>query len=280
MCTATAGINTGTITPNTTYKCTGAMDYYGTIFHCWKRSGHGIENLSDAVRDSCNIYFYNVGIKTGIDALTKTAKDYGLGTATGIELNESIGVNAGPAYSEKIGSIWNQGNVLSAAIGQSDNQFSPLQLANYIATFINGGSHYKGHLLKTVKSNDNSKILYQYNPSVMNKVKLNKSARSAIKTGMGEVIEADSITDFKDLEDSGIKVGCKTGTAQIGKTGLYNGLFVSFAPYDDPKIAVCTVVEKATSGASTASITAAIMDYYFSEDATLERVEAENQLIS
>lgn len=181
---------------------------------------------------------------------------------------------------EKLGATWHQGNVLSAAIGQSDNQFSPLQLANYIATFINGGTHYKAHLLKTVKSSDNSKILYQYEPEVLNKVELDQDAWNAIKKGMGEVIEADSITDFEDLEADGIKVGCKTGTAQLGKTGLYNGLFVSFAPYDDPQIAICTVVEKALSGASTSSITAAIMEYYFSEDATLERVEAENQLIS
>ena len=86
MCTATAGINAGVITPRTTYKCTGAMDYYGTIFHCWERSGHDREDLADAVRDSCNIYFYNVGINAGIDALTKTAQSYGLGEATGIEL--------------------------------------------------------------------------------------------------------------------------------------------------------------------------------------------------
>ena len=281
ICTAAAGINAGVITPRTTYKCRGAMDYYGTIFHCWERGGnHGTEVLSDAVRDSCNIYFYNVGINAGIDALTKTAQSYGLGEATGIELSESTGVNAGPAFSEKLGATWHQGNVLSAAIGQSDNQFSPLQLANYIATFINGGTHYKAHLLKTVKSSDNSKILSQYEPEVLNKVELDQDAWNAIKKGMGEVIEADSITDFQDLEDSGIKVGCKTGTAQLGKTGLYNGLFVSFAPYDDPEIAICTVVEKAPSGASTSSITAAIMEYYFSEDATLERVEAENQLIS
>ena len=281
MCTATAGINAGAITTRTSYKCKGVMTYYGHDYHCWERGGnHGSEILSDAVRDSCNVYFYNVGINTGIDALTKTAKAYGLGEPTGIELSESVGVNAGPAYSEKVGATWYQGNVLSAAIGQSDNQFTPLQLANYVATLINGGTHYKAHLLKTVKSSDNSKILYQYEPEVLNTVELAEDARNAIKKGMGEVIEADSITDFEDLEARGIKVGCKTGTAQIGKTGLYNGLFVSYAPYDDPQIAICTVVEKAPSGASTSAITAAIMEYYFSEDATLERVEAENQLLS
>ena len=224
-----------------------------------------------------------MGINTGIKALTKKAQEYGLGEPTGVELSESIGVNAGPDYSEKVGAVWTDGNTLSAAIGQSDNQFSPLQLANYVATLINGGDRYKAHLLKTVKSSDNSKILYQYQPEVVKKVPLEQDAYDAIKKGMGEVIEADKIKEFDNLQDRGIKVGCKTGTAEVGtaRPKLYNALFVAFAPYDDPEIAVCTVVEKSPSqGASTAAITAAIMEYYFSEDAVQERVAAENKLVS
>lgn len=282
MCTAAAGVETGAIDVATThYECKGAMTYYGHTYHCWERSGQGTEYLEDAVRDSCNIFFYNVGINTGIKALTKKSLEYGLGEATGVELSESIGVNAGPDYSEKVGAVWTDGNTLSAAIGQSDNQFSPLQLANYVATLINGGNRYKAHLLKTVKSSDNSEILYQYEPEVVKTVSLEQDAYNAIKKGMGQVIEADQIKDFEDLEDRGIKIGCKTGTAEVGTTKLYNALFVSFAPYDDPEIAICTVVEKSPSqGASTAAITAAIMEYYFSEDAVQERVAAENKLVS
>lgn len=282
MCTAAAGVESGAIDVATThYECKGAMTYYGHTYHCWERSGQGTEYLEDAIRDSCNIFFYNVGINTGIKALTKKSLEYGLGEATGVELSESIGVNAGPEYSETVGAVWTDGNTLSAAIGQSDNQFSPLQLANYVATLINGGNRYKAHLLKTVKSSDNSEILYQYEPEVVKTVSLEQDAYNAIKKGMGQVIEADQIKDFDDLEDRGIKVGCKTGTAEVGTTKLYNALFVAFAPYDDPEIAVCTVVEKSPSqGASTAAITAAIMEYYFSEDAVQERMAAENKLVS
>ena len=284
MCTAAAGVETGAINVATThYECKGSMTYYGHTYHCWETRGQGTEYLADAVRDSCNIFFYNVGINTGIKALTKKAQEYGLGEATGVELSESIGVNAGPAYSEKMGALWTDGNTLMAAIGQSDNQFSPLQLANYVATLINGGDRYKAHLLKTVKSSDNSKILYQYEPEVVKKVPLEQDAYDAIKKGMGEVIEADKIKEFDNLQDRGIKVGCKTGTAEVGtaRPKLYNALLVSFAPYDNPEIAVCTVVEKSPSqGASTAAITAAIMEYYFSEDAVQERVAAENKLVS
>ena len=284
MCTAAAGVETGAINVATThYECKGSMTYYGHTYHCWETRGQGTEYLADAVRDSCNIFFYNVGINTGIKALTKKAQEYGLGEATGVELSESTGVNAGPAYSEKMGTLWTDGNTLSAAIGQSDNQFSPLQLANYVATLIHGGDRYKAHLLKTVKSSDNSKILYQYQPEVVKKVPLEQDAYDAIKKGMGEVIEADKIKEFDNLQDRGIKVGCKTGTAEVGTSvpKLYNALLVSFAPYDNPEIAVCTVVEKSPSqGASTAAITAAIMEYYFSEDAVQERVAAENKLVS
>ena len=125
--------------------------------------------------------------------------------------------------------------------------------------------------------------MYQYQPEVVKKVPLEQDAYDAIKKGMGEVIEADKIKEFDNLQDRGIKVGCKTGTAEVGTSvpKLYNALLVSFAPYDNPEIAVCTVVEKSPSqGASTAAITAAIMEYYFSEDAVQERVAAENKLVS
>lgn len=282
--TATAAYNNGVADTSTIINCPGYLKYGGWTYNCWHQAGHGNERMSDAIRDSCNVYFYTVGEKMGIDKQTETALAYGLGKSTGIELTENTGVNAGPEHSEKAGVIWYAGNALSAAIGQSDNQFTILQLANYIATFANGGTHYYAHMLKNVKSNDNSAIICEYadtvDTPVMNTVELADVARDAIKKGMSEVIEADDLEEiFQNVYDLGIDVGCKTGTAQLGYTGLYNGLFVSFAPLDDPEIAICTVVEKAPSGANTAAITAKIMEYYFSEEATLERVEAENALL-
>lgn len=284
ICTASAISNYGIASQYSSVQCSGVMKYGDTNFHCWYRRGHGVEMMDDAIRDSCNIYFYTLGEKLGIQKQKEQAQAYGLGLPTGIELTENTGVNAGPEYSEKVGTIWYQGNTLSAAIGQSDNQFTILQLANYIATFINGGTHYNAHLLKNVKTSDNTAIVCNYEDTVespvINEVPLSEGARAAIKKGMGEVIAADDLDDiFQDLTDMGIKIGCKTGTAQLGKTGRYNGLFVSFAPYEDPEIAICTIVEKATSGAATSKITAKIYEYYFSEKATLERVEAENALL-
>lgn len=277
--TATAAYLSGVTSLGREIKCTGTMTYYNWSYNCWHAAGHGMDNLAEAVRDSCNIYFYTVGSEMGIDAMNKVAQGYGLGEPTGIELSESLGVNAGPEYSASIGQPWYQGNVLSAAIGQSDNRFTILQLANYIASFLRSGERLDAHLLRSVRSGDDSRLVYEHKSKQMGTVEVTDALRAAIIDGMGQVIAADKITDFESLEDSGIKVGCKTGTAQLGNTGRNNGLFVSFAPIDDPKIAICTVVEKAQSGASTAGITADIMNYYFSAEATLERVEAENQLL-
>lgn len=266
---------------STEIKCTGVYNEHGLTQKCWYSAGHGMDDLSEAVRDSCNVYFYTVGWSLGIDHLNKIATDYGLGQPTGVELSESTGHLAGPEYAATIpGGVWYPGNVTSAAIGQSDNQFTVLQLANYIATFCRGGKRLDAHLLKNAKSSDNTAIVHQHKSETLGKVKLDDATRKAIATGMGQVIEADKITFFKDLEDSGVKVGCKTGTAQLGKTGLYNDVFVAFAPVDDPEIIVATVVEKSPySGAESSNITADIMNFYFSESAALERTRAENELV-
>ncbi len=281
ICSATAALSSGAITTTTTFECNYTFQYYDWVYRCWYSKGHGTENVADAIRDSCNVFFYNVADLIGIDTLTDYAQQYGLGVSTGVELSESLGVNAGPEYSESVGATWTAGVTMSAVIGQSDNQFTPLQLANYIATFINGGDRYSAHFLKSVKSYDNSELITVVEPTILNHVELSDEGYEAIKTGMGEVIDADNITDFDTLRSWGVDVGLKTGTAQLGSTGLYNAVIVAFAPYDDPEIAICTVVEKSpTQGADTAMIAAAILEYYFSDDATLEQVNAENALIN
>ena len=283
--TATAALDTGLITPTDTIRCTGWMEYLDTTFRCWiyRQNGgtHGQETVSDAIRDSCNIFFYTVGSQLGIDTLTEYARAYGLGLPTGVELSESSGVNAGPDYSEKMGMIWYPGNTLSSAIGQSDNQFTPLQICNYIATVVNGGHRYAVHLLKSVKSWDNTRLLEQYQPQEQNEVPLSDESRAAILQGMAQVTESTTTVReaFSGLTARGIQVGSKTGSAQVSGQENANGLFVCFAPFDDPEVAVCVAVEKGGSGAATSVIAADILDYYFSDEAVLERVDGENQLL-
>ena len=246
MVTATAGLETGVITPDTQIQDTGYMDYYGTTFRCWlyreNGSTHGLETVSDALRDSCNIFFYHVGIDVGIDTLTEYARAYGLGVPTGIELAEATGVNAGPEYSESAGATWYGGNTLSAAIGQSDNLFTPLQIANYVATLVNGGTRYAAHLLQSVTAADGTVTAYE--PQVLGTVELEPENLAAIKEGMLEVVESTSTVSkaFANLTAHGIQVGAKTGSAQVTGQENANGLFVCFAPYDDPEIAICVAV--------------------------------------
>lgn len=285
LVTATAALATGIISAEDEINCRGWIDYLDTRFHCWiyRQNGmtHGMENVTEAIRDSCNVYFYTVGSQLGIDTLTEYAQLYGLGLPTGIELSESLGVNAGPDYSDKVGMTWYPGNTLSAAIGQSDNQFTPLQICNYIATVVNGGYRNQVHLLQSVKTNDGSELLYQAERSVLNEVPLQESDRKAMLEGMGLVVESTATVQqaFAGLTAQGIQVGAKTGSAQVSGQTNANGLFVCFAPYDDPEIAICVAVEKGGSGAATSVIAAEILEYYFSDAAQVERIETANVLL-
>lgn len=268
MVTATAALETGIITPDTTIPCTGYLDYYDTRFRCWIYRESGAthsqrETVTDALRDSCNIFFYNLSIEVGIDTLTEYAQSYGLGVATGVELREALGVNAGPAYSQRVGATWYGGNVLSAAIGQSDNLFTPLQIANYIAALVNGGTRWEAHLLEKLTYADGT--VEEYRPQVLGTVALDEANLTAIKAGMRAVAQSSSTVAnaFARLEENGIAVGAKTGSAQVTGQANANGLFVCFAPYDDPQVAVCVAVEKGGSGAATAVIAAEILESYF-----------------
>ena len=269
MVTATAGLESGIITPFTEIEDTGVIDYYGTPFRCWLyresygTETHGMENVTDALRDSCNIFFYQVGLQAGIDTLTEYAQAYGLGVPSGIELTENVGVNAGPEYSESVGTTWYGGNTLSAAIGQSDNLFTPVQIANYVATLVNGGTRYAAHLLQSVTAADGT--VTEYEPQVLNTVNLSPESLAAIKQGMLAVVEHTRAVSeaFETLEENGIRVGAKTGSAQVTGQENANGLFVCFAPYDDPQVAICVAVEKGGSGAATAVIAAHMLEYYF-----------------
>ena len=283
MVTATAGLETGVITPTTQIQDTGVLDYYGTQFRCWlyRQSGatHGLENVSDALRDSCNIFFYHVGIDVGIDTLTQYARNYGLGVSSGIELTEATGINAGPEYSASVGETWYGGNTLSAAIGQSDNQFTPLQIANYVATLVRGGTRYAAHLLGDVTEADGT--VTKYEPQVLSTVELSEKNLAAIKQGMLEVVQSTRTVAaaFKNLNDHGIQVGAKTGSAQVSGQENANGLFVCFAPFDDPQVAVCVAVEKGGSGAALASTAVDIVNSYFSQEEIGAVVIGENTLL-
>ena len=289
---AIAALEEGLVTPTEEIQDTGRLELpeeehypYGDSHpQCWiyRQYGgtHGWENLAEALRDSCNIYFYTLGHRLGIDKIDEYAAAFGLGETTGFELSESAGLVAGPATSEALNQTWYGGEVLNAAIGQGNTLVTPLQLANYMATLLNGGDHLVPHLLKTVKSSDYSETVYEQEREVRNSLELDPANVDAVKQGMWAVANDPESTVDQYLSNLAVEVGAKTGSAQVGSAEREaNAIFTLFAPYDDPEIVISIVVEGGASGGNLAQAAGEIVNYYFSAEHTVESVDAENTLL-
>ncbi len=266
MCTAVAALESGIITPSSIIQDRGIYTYYRDPQPmCWiyRQGGstHGRINVTQAITVSCNYFFYEVGRLTGIRTLDSYASQFGLGQSTGIEIGDSSGVLASPEWADSHNREWTDGQTITAAIGQSYNLFTPLQLANYIATLVGGGEHYQAHLLKNVKEYDNSRLLYVYDDEPLNTVEMSDSTVEAVTKGMHELTVSGGVAfAFRDCV---VSAGAKTGSAQVG-TDIANGVFVAYAPYEDPEIAVAIVIEKGGSGAALATAAVEIINYWFS----------------
>lgn len=288
---AIAALEEGLVTPTEEIQDTGALQLpeeehypYGDYHpQCWiyrqYRGTHGWENMADALRDSCNIYFYTLGHRLGIDKIDEYAAMFGLGQKTGLELSEAEGYVAGPETSAMLGQEWYGGNLLSAAIGQDNTKITMLQLSNYIATLVNGGNRYQTHLLKTVKSSDFSETVYEYEAQPVETLDLDPAYVEAVKKGMWEVANDEESTVDQYLSNLAVEVGAKTGSAQVSADENANAVFVLFAPYDDPEIVISMVVEGGASGANLASAAGEIVNYYFGSEHTMESIGTENTLI-
>ena len=282
MVTAVGALEEGIITPDTKVLDTGRYAYYRDYQPmCWiyRQYGrtHGLQNVTQAITNSCNIFFYDTGRRLGIAKLSAYARLFGLGEPTGIELPENIGVVAGPEYTESLGQTWYEGNALPAAIGQENNRFTPLQLANYIAALVSGGNRRPAHLLKSVKSSDFSRVVCEYEETLPDSLEISQKNLEAVKEGMLAVTESGSVSGyFKNLD---IRVGAKTGSAQVSAEEESNAVFVAFAPYDDPEIALAIIVEKGGSGSELGAVAADILTYYFTAEEAMEAVVTEHTLL-
>lgn len=266
MVTAVAALESGIITPSSIIQDRGIYTYYKDPQPmCWiysqTGSTHGRINVSQAITDSCNYFFYEVGRLTGIRTLDSYASQFGLGQSTGIEIGDSSGVLASPEWAESHDQEWTDGQTITAAIGQSYNLFTPLQLANYVATLVGGGDHYQAHLLKNVKAYDSSRLLYMYDDKPINTVEMSDTTLSAVTRGMHELTVSGSVAYA--FENCVVSAGAKTGSAQVG-TDIANGVFVAYAPYEKPEIAVAIVIEKGGSGAALANTAVEIINSWFS----------------
>lgn len=281
MLTAVAALDTGTITTKDPVECTGVYTYYPPPDqpHCWISPGrHGRETVTKAITDSCNVFFFDVGRRTTIAKLNEYAQKFGLGEYTGIELAEEKGWRAGPEASEHFEQQWYDGDTLSASIGQGNNLFTPLQLANYVATLVNGGSHYQCHLLKEYKSSDYSSVTEVFEPKLLDSIDIRPEHLAAVKQGMYDLSKTWTMARY--FGSLPVEVGCKTGTAETAAyAAATNAIFVCFAPYDDPQVALCLVAEGGDAGGSLAELAAGILAQYFSTNSSLNTVTGENTLL-
>ena len=283
-CTAIAGLTEGVLTTNTYFNCEGVFTKYedtGYAPHCWVYPGsHGTDNVTDALRDSCNVFFFTVGDSLKIETLGKYAAAFGLGQHTGIEIPESTGQMASEELKKaREGAAWYKGDTLQASIGQSLSLFTPMQLAEYCATIANGGVRHSASIMKTVRSYDYSTEIASAQHEVMSTVDSPDYNWKAVQQGMYLVANDPQGSAYSTFGGYTPLVAAKTGTAQVGENQVNNAIFICYAPYDDPQIAVAVVVEHGTSGASIASIARDVLDAYFTEKTLSTAVETELALL-
>lgn len=285
---AIAGLEEGVIDANTQITCTGVFEYGGQKFTCNNHDTPMTLDVTSALKYSCNTFFYTVGQKLTGAHLEKWSERFGLGVVTGIGIGERSGHAAGPTYRAEMKKAdpstrdWQGGDDVTAAIGQSDNGFTPLQLADYISAVVNGGTLYQPTLVRSIKSYDFSSVVKSETPSAKEKIELSDETRRLVMQGMSEVTDEGG-TAGSVFADYPIKVGGKTGTAETYENGeaFDNGLFIAFAPFENPEIVICVVGEGAGHGAYVAPVVRDMLDEFFTADKVenVDAVPTENTLL-
>ena len=274
MVPAIAGLETNKITRTEKIECTGIYSG-GYKPRCWYYTsygrGHGYLNVSQAIQKSCNCFFYEVGTRIGIATIEQYANFFGLGQKTNIELpGEISGTLAGKTLYDKLGETWYYGNTLSAVIGQAENNFTPIQMARYIAMLTNGGKRLDVTIIKDIQKDgvslDKEDVKNKINQRLgiqktdVEDLNISEENLKAVLEGMQSVTEEGG-TAYTVFKDFNIQVGGKTGSAEAGNKT--NAWFVGFAPYENPEIAVVVFVENGSHGYYSAEVTREIMEAYF-----------------
>ena len=255
-----AGLITGAITPEYTYRCGGTYTYWAPHFMPNCTHTHGNENVQGALRDSCNIFFYDLGRRLGLDTFNNMASALGLGQKTGLEVGESGGNLSTPEYHETMtGEDWQQGNVVQAAIGQMDTQVTPVQLATYGAAIANSGTRYRTHLVAAIRSYNFDELIEETPVTV-------EAAFNEVEQGMLLASKVGTARQF--LADYQYHIASKTGTAENGKLDKfgkkeYNATIVAYGPTEEPELAVSAVAEVAGNGYQLARAVRDVFDAYY-----------------
>jgi len=259
--TALAALEEKVISPETTFFCNGALPFGNRVFHCWRKGGHGQVNLHKAIVQSCDVYFYQVGQRLGVDRLAHYAQLLGLGRATGISLaHEKKGLIPTSAWKlERFKTPWQPGETLSIAIGQGYDLVTPIQMAVLTAAVANGGTIYRPLLVKRLVSPQGT-VIKEFQPVVASKAAWNPEALRLVRQGLSGVVNEPGGTGGA-CRLPGIQAAGKTGTAQVitlgkkvaGVNSRDHAWFVAYAPVENPEIAVAVVVEHGGHGGEAAA---------------------------
>jgi penicillin-binding protein 2 len=290
--TAVAGLESGIINPNTQLTCTGAYPFGNRDFRCWKEGGHGTLNLHRAIVESCDIYFYQVALKVGVDLIAHYAAEFGLGRATGISLpHEKPGIVPSTSWKRKLSGVpWYSGETLSLGVGQGYLNATPLQLVTLISAIANGGKLYLPQVVERVE-NIYGKVLKEYPPIEKGKANVSENTLHIIQEAlMGAVNEPHGTGWACALKE--VKVAGKTGTAQVVRMAPNfrkgdmdrmplkfrdHAWFVAYAPTDDPKISIAVLVEHGGFGAAAAvPIAKKVIEKYLSLESPSKVAEVLN----
>lgn len=295
MVTAIAAIDLGGFSEYYEITDKGVYDFYKEQnyqprCYVWTSSQatHGTINMREALQESCNYYFYEIGrltynnyiTETGGNAMDEIAQALGLGEPTGVELPEATGTRANRKTKAELyagtEADWYGGDVIQAAIGQSDNKFTPMQMVCYTSALANNGTRYKATFLSRVVSWDYQELVVQHEPEIASQLEMSDEAIDCYKTGMELVASKGTAAQY--LASYPVKVACKTGTAQWGNmhSGSDHASFVLYAPADDPEIAIAVYVEKGAQGGNLANVCIPILDAYFSATSSHELALREN----
>lgn len=262
---ALAALEEGVVSEYTPITCTRRYDYYpSNVVNCM--GYHGDQDVYGAITRSCNYYFAEVGRLLGIDTMYLYMEKLGLGERTGLEIYEARGFLAG-----RDSSSWLPGNTVQAAIGQSDNTFTPVQLATYCATIANDGVRLKTHLVSKVTSYDRQEVVFENDPEkpvVVEDLQLHPYNLSVVQTAMRQVVSSEAGTAYWSFYGYDIPVAAKTGTAE--NTGSDHTAFICYAPYDKPEVAIAVLLEHGAKGTYSMSVARDLLDAYFYPETATE----------
>lgn len=283
MVTATAALESNVVKETEYVNDRGVYPYahnpvcwYYTSYH----RGHGNVNIKQAIQKSCNYFFYEMGRRLGIDNIEKYAKYFGLGSKTGIELSDTAGTLASKDTAKSKNRNWYLSDTLSAAIGQSYNSFSPLQMARYISIIANGGNHVNATIVKNIKDADGNEVsreelrehinkLLNENPDSVENLEISQNSLDTVKAGM-RLVTSSGGTAYSAFADFKKSVAGKTGSAQAKATSdgsdIANGWFVGFTPYKDPEVAVVVILEDGAKDSYAAHVARTILNAYYKLD--------------